>query len=89
MGGPIFLVGLGLLFLLKLPFFPAILVVIGLSLFVSEAARGNVVVGLRNTIWLFGLAVLFTIPRLWMPGIFVLIGLHALLGGICRPARRP
>jgi hypothetical protein len=88
-GGPVFLIGLGLLFLLKAPFFPAILVVIGLSMFVSAAARGKVAEGLQHTIWLFGLAVLFTIPRLWVPGIFVLIGLHALFGQMCKTARRP
>jgi hypothetical protein len=88
-GGPVFLIGLGMLFLLKLPFFPAILVVAGLSMFVSAAARGSITDGFRHAFWLFGLALLFTIPRLWVPIMVVLIGLNVLFDVMCRAARRP
>jgi hypothetical protein len=85
----VFLIGLGMLFLLKLPFFPAILVVAGLSMFVSAAARGSITDGFRHAFWLFGLALLFTIPRLWVPIMVVLIGLNVLFDVMCRAARRP
>jgi hypothetical protein len=89
LGGPVFLIGLGAIFLLKAPIFPAILVVIGLSVFVSAAARGGVVNGLKHAFWLFGIAVLFAIPRLWFPGLLVLIGLNVLFEMAQRAMQRP
>ncbi|PDV97202.1 zinc ribbon domain-containing protein [Candidatus Chloroploca asiatica] len=70
----IFLVGLALLFFTR-QFWPGILVVVGLTSFVSEALRGRYFNGLNSIIWLFGLALLFTIPRIFLPGILVLIAL--------------
>lgn len=88
-GGAVFVIGLGLLFLLKAPFFPAILVVIGLSVFVKRAARRGLASGLRHALWLFGLALLFTIPRLWLPVLFVLFGLNVLLKVVQKATQRP
>jgi hypothetical protein len=88
-GGPVFLIGLGLLFLLKLPFFPAILVVAGLASFASAAGHGRALAGFKSAFWLFGFALLFTIPRLWVPTMIVLIGLNVLFDVACRAARRP
>jgi Double zinc ribbon len=88
-GSALFLIGLGLLFLLKLPFWPAILVVWGLAHFVNYALRGRVLDGFAHTLWLFGLAFLFTVPRLWFPGMIILVGLSMLLHLGQRYARRP
>ncbi|HMQ34923.1 MAG TPA: zinc-ribbon domain-containing protein [Chloroflexaceae bacterium] len=87
--GALFLIGLGALFLLKLPFWPGILVVIGIVAFTAEALRGRPLEGMGTVIWMFGLAVMFTVPRLWWPGILVLVGLSVLLEMIKSAARRP
>jgi ribosomal protein L40E len=75
----VFFIALGLLLLLKLPFWPMILVVCGLSSFVYGAIRGRVLSAVDNTLWLFGLAFLFTVPRLWLPGLIILIGMSVLI----------
>lgn len=87
--GAAFLIGLGALFLLKLPFWPGILIVAGVAAFISEAARGRYYKGLTSVIWLFGLAFLFTVPRLWWPGMFAIIGLNILLDMLRRSLRHP
>lgn len=71
----ILLIGIGSLLLLKFPFWPAILIVIGLSSFLSQALSGSLLNGLRSTLWLFGIAFLIMVPKLWWPGIMVLVGL--------------
>ncbi len=87
--GALFLIGLGALFLLKLPIWPGILVVVGLVAFANEAMRGRMLEALGAVIWMFGLAFMFTVPRLWWPGILVLIGLSVLLEMAKQAARRP
>lgn len=87
--GALFLIGLGALFLLKLPFWPGILILAGLVAFVGESLRGRYFSGLSSILWLFGLAFLFSVPRLWWPGILVLIGLSVLLDMARRALRRP
>lgn len=87
--GALFLIGLAALFLLKLPFWPGILIVIGLTAFISEAGRGRYYNGLSSVIWLFGLAFLFMVPRLWWPGMLVIVGLNILLDVLRRALRRP
>ena len=85
MSGVVFMIGIGLILLLKIPFWPAILVVCGLSSFLSAAGRGRVGGGLSSALWLFGLAFLFTTPRLFVPGLITLIGLSMILNlGRCR-----
>jgi len=75
----VWIIGIGLILLLKIPFWPTILVVGGLSLFLSAAGRGRVGGGLRSAIWLFGLAFLFSVPRLFVPGMIALVGLSIIL----------
>lgn len=87
--GAIFLIGLGLIFLLKAPFWPTILVVIGLSAFVGAAWRGHTLDGLGRAIWLFGIAFLLTVPRLLWPGVLVLVGVSLLLDWAKRAVRHP
>lgn len=83
-GGAIFLICLGVLLLLKAPFFPAILVVAGITDFVRKAGTGRAAGGLRSLLWLFGIAFLFFMPKLFWPGILVLVGLNVLLDMVLR-----
>lgn len=88
-GLAIMLIGIGVLLLARMPFWPGILFVIGVSSFVSEASRGRIFQGIGSVLWLFGIAILFLVPRLWWPGLLVLIGLSVLLGMIQRSLARP
>lgn len=72
LSGAIFLAGLGLLILLKLPVFPLILIAAGLAAFVHLAARGHAAAGLGVALWLFCLVFLFRVPRLLVPGMIAL-----------------
>lgn len=87
--GALFLLGLAALFLLKLPFWPGILVIVGITSFASESLRGRYYNGLSSVLWLFGIAFLIMVPRLWWPGILVIIGLNILLDVARRALRRP
>lgn len=78
MSGGVFLIGLALLFMGQLPFWPGILFVIGASTLVSAVVKRSVWSALNGLVWLFGLAVLF-ITGLWWPGILLLIGLSMIL----------
>lgn len=85
----ILLIGLAVLFMLRLPIWPMILIVVGISTFVNEALRGRFYNGLSSVLWLFGLAMLFTIPRLFFPGLLILIALSIVLGFARRALRIP
>jgi hypothetical protein len=82
--GGIFLIGLGILFLSKVDFFPWILVVIGLASLPGSVAREGFWAGMQGFIWLVGLAILFATDTIW-PGILILAGLSILAGSIVRP----
>jgi predicted nucleic acid-binding Zn ribbon protein len=82
--GAFFLIGLGLIFLLKLPFLPALFVMIGLTTFIGLAISGNALAGLSPLIWMFALAIFFAIPRLGVPAIFVALGLQFILAAAHR-----
>lgn len=88
-GLAIILIGIGVLLLARIPFWPGILFVIGVSSFVTEASRGRIFQGIGSVIWLFGIAILFLVPRLWWPGLLVLIGLSILLGMVQRSLGKP
>ncbi len=88
-GLAVFLIGFGGLMLTRVPIWPAILFVIGLTVFVVKAMSGRIIDGLSSVIWLFGLGVLFTVPSLFWPGLLVLIGLTALLNLLRRAAAGP
>ncbi len=75
----VLIIGIGLILLLKIPFWPTILIVCGLSSFLSAAGRGRMGGGLRSAIWLFGLTFLFSVPRLFVPGMIALVGLSIIL----------
>ncbi len=83
-GGGIFLIGLGLLFLIPgIPFFPWILAVIGLAGLPTSLAHQRGWYGAQGAFWLIGLAILFATNLLW-PGILILIGLSTLVGALSR-----
>ena len=85
MSGGILLIGLGVLFLVNsIPFFPWILLVVGLASLPGSIAREGLWAGLQGFVWLGGLAVLFATGLLW-PGILILIGLSTLAGALVRP----
>ncbi len=82
--GGILLIGLGIIFLTNIDFFPAILVVIGLAGLPESVAQKGFWAGIQSAVWLIGIALLFVFDKFW-PGILILIGLSMLAGGLVRP----
>ncbi|MBV9787098.1 MAG: zinc ribbon domain-containing protein [Chloroflexi bacterium] len=76
--GAFFLIGLGVLFLTN-SFWPGILVLIGVTAFLSEAGKGRANNALMPLVFFIGLAFLFGTGMIW-PGILILLGIMALLG---------
>ncbi len=82
--GGIILIGIGLIFLLDIPFFPWILLVLGLSSLPGSLAKDGLWAGIQGFIWMAGLAVLFATGTFW-PGILILIGLSTVGGALFKP----
>ena len=83
--GAILLIGLGVLFLVdSIPFWPWVLVVIGLAGLPESIAQKGLWAGLQGLVWMAGLAVLFATGKFW-PGILILIGVSTLAGALVRP----
>ncbi len=87
LSGGMFLIGLGLIFLLQMPFFPTILAVIGLSSLLAGLATGRGWHGIQGGVWLVGLFFLFYYNIFW-PGILILLGVSLLIGALTRPMLR-
>lgn len=84
LSGGIFLIGLGILFLVPgLSFWPWILVVIGLAGLPASLANKRGWLGWQGFFWLVGLAILFASGHFW-PGILILIGISVLFGALTR-----
>ncbi len=84
-GGAVFMIGLGVLFLVDdVAFWPWILVVIGLSGAVESIPQEGLWAGSQGLVWMAGLAILFETGQFW-PGILILIGLSTLVGALVRP----
>jgi len=79
----IMLIGIGLLFLTGVGFWPWILLVIGLAGLPVSLAHDRGWYGWQSFFWLAGLAILFAAGLIW-PGILILIGLSMLFGAITR-----
>jgi hypothetical protein len=78
----IFLIGLGLIFLLPgVGIWPWILVVIGLSGLPAGLASHRGWEAWQGAFWMIGLALLFWSGFIW-PGILIMVGLSVLLGGL-------
>ena len=84
LSGGLLLIGIGLIFLLNLDFFPAILAVLGLSSILAGLAAGRGWYGLQSGIWLVGFFFLFHFDVFW-PGILILVGVSSLIGALTRP----
>ncbi|MGC8786690.1 MAG: hypothetical protein ACP5Q1_04620 [Anaerolineae bacterium] len=81
------LIGLGVIFLLKLSLFPAILAVLGISSIAAGLATGRGWYSIQSGLWLIGLFLLFQFQIFW-PGILILIGVSTLIGALTRPMLR-
>ncbi len=84
-GGAVWLIGLGVLFLTG-TFWPGILVLLGITGYVHETAQGRQAEAARSLIFFAGIAVLFWSGWFW-PGILILMGLTALFSPEIRPRR--
>ena len=82
--GGILLIGIGVIFLTDIDFWPWILVVLGLSSLPGSVASKGLWAGMQGAVWLIGLAFLFAFDIFW-PGILILIGLSTLAGALVRP----
>ena len=83
-GGGLLLIGIGLIFLLRLDFFPGILGVLGLSSILAGLATRRGWYGLQSGLWLVGLFFLFYYHIFW-PGVLIVLGVSALIGALTRP----
>ena len=82
--GGLFLIGLGIIFLLDaVSFWPWILVVIGVSSLPGALAADRGWYGWQSFFWLTGLAILFYTGLFW-PGILILVGVSTLVGSLTR-----
>jgi hypothetical protein len=79
----IFLIGLGLLFLTHIGFWPWILVVIGAAGLPASLAHQRGWYGWQGFFWMLGLAILFWSGFFW-PGILILVGVSMLFGAATR-----
>jgi hypothetical protein len=77
--GVVFLIGLVAL-LASHAFWPGILLLLGITNLIHQAARGRPDQGMSGMLWLGGLALLFATGSFW-PGILVLIFISMAMGG--------
>ena len=89
-GAGIFLIGLGVVFLLRnrIDFLPWVLAVIAISRVPAALASDRGWEAWQAPFWLLGLAILFGTGLLW-PGILVLVGLSMLLRAAAAKAKAP
>jgi hypothetical protein len=86
LGGGIFLIGLGILFLTRWGIWPWILVVIACAQLPVLLAQKQGWAGWQGFLWLVGLAVLFASGHFW-PWILIVVGASVLIGAITKDAR--
>ena len=77
-GGAAVLIGIGLIFLLNIGFWPWILFVVAVPAFLHGISDGGVSGGLKAAVWLLGLGVI-ALFDLWWPGILILVGISILV----------
>ena len=83
LSGGILLIGLGIIFLTHIGFWPWILIVVGLAGLPASLAMKRGWYGWQGTFWMAGLALLFWSGYFW-PGILILVGVSALVGALSR-----
>jgi len=86
LGGGIFLIGLGILFLSRWGIWPWILVVIACAQLPVLLAEKQGWAGWQGFLWLVGLAILFASGRFW-PWILIVVGASVLIGAITKDAQ--
>lgn len=84
LSGGIILIGIGIIFLADLDFFPWILAVAGLASLPGSVAAEGLWAGLQGFVWMGGLAILFALDLIW-PGILLLIGASMIVGALVKP----
>lgn len=85
-GGGIFLIGLGILFMLDW-FWPGILALIGVVAFINQGLKGNLVGGLTPLILFGGLTAVFALEASWryvLPAALIVVGLIGLVNALLR-----
>ena len=88
LSGGIFMIGLGVLFLVdSIDFWPWILVLIGFTSLPSTIGRGDIEGGLQSFVWMCGLALLFSQPGLFFPGILILVGISIMIGAMGKSSK--
>lgn len=86
MSGGIILIGLGVLFLWDaVPFWPWILLVVGLASLPGSIANEGLWAGMQGFVWMAGLAFLFAGPIPFWPGILILAGVSMMVGAMVQP----
>lgn len=83
-GGAIVLIGIGLIFLLDINFWPWILFVVAVPALLGGIAKDGLWAGLQGALWLVGIGVIALLD-IWWPGILILIGISMLVGTIEKP----
>jgi hypothetical protein len=84
LSGAVFMIGLGLLFLLKVEFFPGIMFVLAATSLASGLGEKNLGGGLQGAVWLAGIGLFFS-GLFSVPLLFILIGLSSLFAFFVRP----
>lgn len=88
LSGGIFLIGLGLLFLIPgASFWPWILVVVGVSQLPAALSGKQRWMGWHGFFWMVGLALLFWSGHFW-PGILILVGISAIIEALMHERER-
>ena len=77
--GGVFIIGLGLLFMTGISFWPGILFVIGASSIARGVAQGENWYNIPGGVWMIGLGLLFLFNFQW-PVILILVGVSMLFG---------
>ena len=86
-GAGVMLIGLGLLFLLRIGFWPWILVVVAAAGLPVALSGEHGWKAWEGFFWMAGLAILFATGLFW-PGILVLVGRRALAQALWEPAKK-
>jgi hypothetical protein len=83
LGGLIMLIGLTVIFIIDVGFWPWILVVVAFAGVPTAAAAGRLVPGIQSAVWLGSFAALIAWEA-WWPWILVPIGVSTILTGVLR-----
>lgn len=82
--GGVFIIGLGLMFMGTLSWWPGILLVIGASSLARGLAEGQRWASMQGAVWMIGLGLLFTVG-FNLGFLLILVGASMLVGMVFRP----